>query len=196
MVMKYTLIWLIILLSFSVHAQTTGFLDSVTLFENTVKLRKELIKQHYLLLNDDKDKSELLTEAQVIDAANHYNHPPKGMEDRLRYKVSATKEGNLYKLWDFYAGIINKSLGYQYFSKTIRPYKIEEWRRHKNYGDARLVYNYQTAKPIGYDNWKASKTIKHTYILINYKDINHPKRIVVNDTSHFRERFIDSDKYW
>ena len=116
--------------------------------KNTKELRVKLIKAHYYKLPTDLTE-DLLTEEMVIDAANHHNIPPKGSERRLRYKVGATKEGNLYKLWDFYAGQINKSLGYQYFSPIIRPYKKEIWQDTVS-GDARLVYNYKNAKPKNY----------------------------------------------
>ncbi len=145
------------IITYKCMGQQPTYDDSVKLFLNTQKLRCNLIKQGYVkfpILRDDF----LLQEWHVIDAAKHKNIPPKGMEECGRYKVGARKVGNLYQVYDFFFGQINKSLGVQYFSTTIHPYKKETWQNKKT-GDGRLVYNYQNAKPVNFGN-KAKQVIK------------------------------------
>lgn len=114
---------LFLLLGFKCEAQVT-YDDSVKLFLNTQELKIKLIKAGYKRIYDNQTY-ELLEECHIIDAANHNNIPPKGMKDHGRYSVGAAKIGNLYRVYDFYFGQINKSLGYQYFSPKIKPYKKE-----------------------------------------------------------------------
>ena len=148
-----TLILIIIFLPKVCFAQRPTYEDSVKLFENTRELKEKLIQAHYVIIkkcDSDNPLDEPLEEWQVIDAANHNNKPPKGMENRWRYRVDAAKIGNLYRVYDFFCGQINRKLGYQYFSTVIRPYKREVWMNMKT-KDCRMVYNYKNSCPKDYD---------------------------------------------
>lgn len=126
-------------------AQPNTAEDSLMLFKNSLSLKCNLIKYGYFqCLN--LGTLDLLREYHIVDAANHLNIPPKGMEEYLRYAVDAHKEGNIYILWDFYAGQINKKLGKQYFSLYIKPKNKTCWIDTLT-GDARLFYDYSNAKP-------------------------------------------------
>jgi hypothetical protein len=130
--------------------------DSLKLYNSYQELKNKLRQNNYV--NVPTIFFDRLTEADVIKEANrdkskdnwtdrHIPNPFSSKENIKRPWIDASKEGNLYKALDFYPGEINKDLGHQYFSTTIRPKSEESWRKHRFFGDARLIYNYENVQP-------------------------------------------------
>lgn len=192
------MVFALLCLPFLSYAQKPTYEDSVRLFTNTRELRAKLIRAHYVVkevVSGYEDDPYLLREQDIIDAANHNNVPPENMKYRGRYRVGAARVGNLYRVYDFYFGQINKSLGYQYFSTVIRPYKKEKWSNDST-GDARLVYNYRNVKPYNFEKSKTKTNTVEAACADNKTDKSH-KLVILwyhNDRLDSTKNYTVKDK--
>ena len=130
--------------------------DSLKLYNSYEQLKDILKKSDYSDDGKITHKNDLLSEKQIMDIAEGRDRKENQSwwnKGRARYDTDAQKEGNLYKAYDFYPEQINKDLGYQYFSDTIKPQSVSTWENNsinplsKHFGDARLVYNYANVHP-------------------------------------------------